>query len=254
MLPQNPTQTLEKIIEKSTLTNDVNKEAEVKQLVKHVLPKEQQIYFAQITSLLTRNDKETDDIILTIRQGLGLQLLVPYFIQFSSEMVARNIRNLAILRRMMKLLKALLENKNVFIEPYLHQMMPVILTCLVGKRLSASPTEDHWSLRDFAAKLIEQICMNYKNSYTTIQPRVTKTLLRALLDPSKPLVTHYGAIQGLSALGYQVVKHMLIPQVKNYGEILEPFLKSDIEMIKFEASKCYQALLVSIYRTHNIRV
>lgn len=41
--------------------------------------------------------------------------------------------------------------------------------------------------------------------YHNLQPRVTRTLLHAFLDPKKALPQHYGAIQGLAALGPSVV-------------------------------------------------
>lgn len=41
----------------------------------------------------------------------------------------------------------------------LHQLMPAVITCLVGKPLCADPaTEDHWSLRELAAGIIGTIC------------------------------------------------------------------------------------------------
>lgn len=40
----------------------------------------------------------------------------------------------------------------------------------------------------------------FGGAYQNLQPRVTKTLLHAFLDPKKPLTTHYGAIVGLSKL------------------------------------------------------
>lgn len=46
--------------------------------------------------------------------------------------------------------------------------------------------------------------------YNTLQPRLTKTLLNALLDPKKALTQHYGAIQGLAALGPNVVISFLM--------------------------------------------
>ena len=41
--------------------------------------------------------------------------------------------------------------------------------------------------------------------YHNLQPRVTRTLLHAFLDPKKALTQHYGAIRGLAALGSRVV-------------------------------------------------
>lgn len=45
----------------------------------------------------------------------------------------------------------------------------------------------------------------YGHVYHTLQPRVTRTLLHGFLDPNKALPQHFGAIQGLAALGSDVV-------------------------------------------------
>ena len=39
----------------------------------------------------------------------------------------------------MQALGSLVGNEAVQLEPYLHQIMPFILTCMVGKRLGVSP-------------------------------------------------------------------------------------------------------------------
>ena len=33
-------------------------------------------------------------------------------------------------------------------------------------------------------------------SFSNVQPRISKTLVKAFLDPTKPLATHYGAQGG----------------------------------------------------------
>ena len=48
---------------------------------------------------------------------------------------------------LMRLLQAMLTSLSVDLEPSLHQLMPAVLTCVVGKRLCSSPLEDHWRLR-----------------------------------------------------------------------------------------------------------
>jgi transcription initiation factor TFIID subunit 6 len=125
-------------------------------------------------------------------------------------------------------------------------MMPVILTCVVGKQLCEDPSENHWYLRDKSALLLRKICSNYRTSYGTIKPRVIKTLLRAFLDPSKPLTTHYGAVVGLAALGHETLKLMVLPHIKSYGEMLDPIMKSQDQIASNEANRIYQALLVRL--------
>lgn len=41
--------------------------------------------------------------------------------------------------------------------------------------------------------------------YNNLQTRLTKTLLHAFLDPKRAITQHYGAIQGLAALGPNMV-------------------------------------------------
>ncbi len=71
--------------------------------------------------------------------------------------------------------------------------MPAALTCLVARRLGAAPADDHWALRRRAAALVARACARFGGAYENLQPRVTRQLLRALLDPARPLTTHYGA-------------------------------------------------------------
>lgn len=147
--------------------------------------------------------------------------------------------------------------------------MPTILTCVVGKRLGepslslpSSPQDDHWSLRSNATDIILLICQKYGSSYHTLQPRVTRTLLRAFLDPEKPLTTHYGAILGLTRMGNEVFKTLVVPNLKTYSSVIEPELGSDPQeddslmeiehhldglaaIRKNEAAHCLDALLVS---------
>lgn len=56
------------------------------------------------------------------------------------------------------------------------------------------------------------------------QVKVSKQLLRALLDGSKPLPTHYGAVAGLAALGPATVRLLLLPQLEPYLNKLQPSL------------------------------
>lgn len=55
-----------------------------------------------------------------------------------------------------------------------------------------------------------------------MQAKVTKTLLIALLDPAKPLATHYGALEALAGLGPGVVASVLVPNVPSVLKHLVP--------------------------------
>jgi hypothetical protein len=134
---------------------------------------------------------------------------------FASEVNA-SLRSLERLSACLRLLGAMLRSLSLVLEPYLHQLMPAVLTCLVGKRLCSSPLDDHWSLRHHAASLIGIILRRYRDKYVDLQPRVCKTLLDALADAAKPLSTHYGALVGLCELGPHVVHSLLMHQLPGY--------------------------------------
>ena len=58
-------------------------------------------------------------------------------------------------------------------------------------------------------------------AYTSMKPRILRTLAHAFLDPEKPLTTHYGAIVGLSALGAAVVESLVMPNLLFYVKSLK---------------------------------
>ncbi|KAF9208839.1 hypothetical protein BGZ59_010418 [Podila verticillata] len=232
--------------------------AEVQPLVKHVLSKELQMYYERITSaVLSQDEVLRATAISSLQNDPGLHQLLPYFVQLVAEKVTQNIRNMFVLEAMMAMVRAILDNDNLFVEPYLHQLMPTVLTCVVGKRLGESPQEDHWALRSTATDIILSICSKYGSSYHTLQPRVTRTLLRAFLDPEKPLTTHYGAILGLTRLGNEVFKTLVVPNLKTYSSLIEPeledendmdedHLNDDVALRRNEARHCLDAILIGL--------
>ncbi|KAJ3415988.1 hypothetical protein HDV05_003585 [Chytridiales sp. JEL 0842] len=213
-------------------------------LVKHVLTKELQMYYEKITESILSNSKDLSNLAVeSVSKDPGIQPLLPYFAQFITEKVTKNVRNLEILWSMMRMTRAILDNKNLFVEPYLHQLIPNILTCCVSKRIG-DPGQDHHALRTFSAQLASCVCVRFGATYPTLQPRVTKTLLRAYLDPLKGVGTHFGAITGLASLGHEIVKLLIVPNVKAFGEtMIKPGLDSSAgdDLKRQEYMKCYEA-------------
>ncbi|PKA52821.1 hypothetical protein AXF42_Ash001802 [Apostasia shenzhenica] len=173
-------------------------------------------------------------------------------------------------------------------ELQLHQLMPSMITCIVAKRLGNRLSDNHWELRDFAADLVASVCrsslfsrsieicshqqrghrvtvnekgevinwiqcMRYGHVYHNLQSRLTKTLFRAFLDTSKALTQHYGAIQGLAALGPSVVRLLVLPNLEAYILLLEPEMLVETqknEMKRREAWHVYGAL-ISLASNHH---
>ncbi len=210
-----------------------SKDTEIKPLVKHVLSKELQLYFDKVIQALT-NQEDTEEALhfkqaalTSLRSDPGLHQLVPYFVQFISEQITHNLNNIALLSTMLEVIYSLLSNDNIFLDPYIHALMPCILTLLLAKRIGSNNDDEHFAVRDFASSLLEHVCKNYGKAYTTLKPRVTRTLLKAFLDSNKPVGTLYGAIIGLKNLGDEVIRIIILGNLQNWSLIVLDSLKTD---------------------------
>ncbi|WCJ37441.1 Transcription initiation factor TFIID subunit 6 [Euphorbia peplus] len=230
--------------------NDEQKEGlpvDIKLPVKHVLSRELQLYFDKITELIMTSESPLfKEALVSLATDTGLHPLVPYFTCFIADEVSRGLSNYQLLVALMRVVWSLLQNPHIHIEPYLHQLMPSVVTCLVAKRIGNRFADNHWELRDFTANLVASICKRFGHVYSSLQTRLTKTLVNALLDPKRSLTQHYGAVQGLAALGPNVVRLLLLPNLEPYLQLLEPELvleKQKNEMKRHEAWRVYGALL-----------
>lgn len=79
----------------------------------------------------------------------------------------------------------------------MHELVPSVMTCIVSRQLCMKPDMDnHWALRDFAARLISQICKNYNTTTNGLQTRITRVFSRCLNTERTPLSSVYGAVAG----------------------------------------------------------
>ncbi|XP_038902978.1 transcription initiation factor TFIID subunit 6-like [Benincasa hispida] len=211
---------------------------------KHVISRDLQLYFEKITGLILNKSGSIlfREALRSLAVDSGIQPLLPYFTCFIADEVSKNLCNCQLLIALMRMVWCLLRNPQIHMAPYLHQLMPSIITCLVAKQLGKRLSDNHWELRDLAASLVSLICKRFGHVYHNIQPRVTKTLLHVFLDPSKLLPQHYGAVQGLADLGPDVVRQFILPNLEPYMQYLE-MEKQKNEMRRHEAWQVYRTLL-----------
>lgn len=212
------------------------KELEVRPLVKHVLSKEMQLYFNKIIEVLMDESNEAlkTAALESIRTDTGLHQLVPYLVQFIAETITHNLKNLNLLTTMLMLIYSLISNTSIFLDPYVHALMPCILTLLLAKNIGPTqPTTDeekqgHFHVRKLSASLLQKIIENYSSSYNTLKPRITRTLLRAFLNNTtrSSIGTQYGAIMGMKSLGGEVIRIILVGNLRTWSTVvLENFPK-----------------------------
>ncbi|XP_063230673.1 transcription initiation factor TFIID subunit 6-like isoform X2 [Bacillus rossius redtenbacheri] len=197
----------------------------VKQLATHELSVEQQLYYKEITEACVGSDEiRRAEALQSLASDPGLHEMLPRMCTFIAEGVKVNVvqSNLALLIYLMRMVKALLDNQSLCLEKYLHELLPAVATCVVSKQLCARPEADnHWALRDFASRLMLQVCRNFNTSTNNVQTRVTRMFCRTLHDERVPLASLYGSLQGLCELGTEVVKVFILPSLKYISKRIE---------------------------------
>lgn len=67
----------------------------------------------------------------------------------------------------------------ILLQSQLHELIPAVATCIVSRQLCLRPDVDnHWALRDFAARLMAQSCKTFSTTTNNIQSRITKTFTK----------------------------------------------------------------------------
>ena len=127
-------------------------------------------------------------------------------------------------------------------------MIPPILTCLVGRNL-ALPTDPlvSYPLRQTAASILRTVSKRYSKSSKELKPRLARTCLKYFLDPTKSLASQYGGIVGLQAVGgVEVVRALIVPNLKDYESVLKAVMDDVNENKKKEADKVTGAILEAL--------
>ncbi|KAJ5735765.1 Transcription initiation factor TFIID complex 60 kDa subunit [Penicillium malachiteum] len=199
-------------------------DVDVKPLVKHVLSRELQLYFDKVCGAFLDESSEEYRAsgYASLHDDPGLSQLVPYFVQFISEKVTHNLQNIFVLTQMMRMAEALVQNKSLYIDPYVSSFVPPILTCLIGRQLGgATDVAESFALRDMAASLIGFIAKKYESASHLLKPRIVRSCYKNFMDLTKSFNAHYGAILGLQAIaGTDLISEMILPVLKMYGGII----------------------------------
>ena len=80
-----------------------------------------------------------------------------------------------------------------------------------------------------------------------LKPRLARTCLKYFLDPTKPLGSQYGGIIGLQAVGgVEVVRALVVPNLKEYESVIRDALEAMDEGKRKEGEMVMQALLQAL--------
>ncbi|KDR83070.1 hypothetical protein GALMADRAFT_238878 [Galerina marginata CBS 339.88] len=187
------------------------------QIVKQVLSRELQLYYARLTSSLlppSSDFAKRTAALASLRNDAGLQALLPYLVRWVGEGVVGALKEESqqesegkVLEVLLDVISAILDNKTLFVEPYLHQILPPILSILLHSSLPASHATQ---LRTTASQTLSKLLTQHSTTYPSLSPRIMKTLLLALISPGKSTGTREGAIRGLLGVGKEAVRKGLV--------------------------------------------
>lgn len=215
--------------------------------VKHVISKELILYFDKIQAAILDDDPDEEKMRLrqaaleSVRSDPGLHQLLPYFVNFITNQVTHHLDDLFILRQMMELAEAVVQNPTLFIDPYASALAAPVLTCLMSRKLGKNPSSndegalgagnsidstlrEQYSLRELAASLLSMIARKYGASNALLRPKLTRTCLKHFLDPTRPPAVLFGAISGVAASGGpEAVRVLVLPNLKTFDSaVLQP--------------------------------
>ncbi|KAH8100857.1 transcription initiation factor TFIID complex subunit [Cristinia sonorae] len=188
------------------------------QLVKQVLSRELQLYYTRLTTALlptgTPDDAKRVAALVSLRNDAGLQALLPYLVRWVGEGVVNALKGgvqseseAKTLGVLLDVIGAILDNNTLFVEPYLHQLLPPVLSTLLHSTL---PPSHAAHLRTTASQILSHLLTQHSTTYPSLSPRIMKTLLLALISDGKSKGTREGAIRGLMGVGKEAIRKGLV--------------------------------------------
>jgi transcription initiation factor TFIID subunit 6 len=204
-IQQNPV-----LIEKPTIKPDslstYQEELELKQQHKHLLTKELSMYFDKILQTM---DTDPQVAITCLLNESGIQQLVPYFIHHFKLEMRKESENERAIDTILEMYSSLLNNKYIFIDPYIHEILPPILSCVIGNFSSDE-------IRLSASEIVKHIYETFGFKYKSLAPRIINFLRKNWLDPSKSEDSQFGSLLCLSMLSNQVVSDHVACKMSEY--------------------------------------
>ncbi|EEQ81386.1 hypothetical protein NCER_102196 [Vairimorpha ceranae BRL01] len=209
---QNPI-LIQKTEQKKDTLITYQEETELKSQNKHILTKELNMYFEKIIQTM---ETDEDIAIECLKNESGIQQLVPYFIHHFNQQIIKNLKVTEKLKTVIMMYNSLLNNQYIFIDPYLHQILPSLLTCVVGKSVDDS-------VRYLSSDVIKFVYDNFASKYKTLGPRIISTLSKTWLDKDKNENVQLGALRCLGILSQEVINNVIKPKSEIYKKEIGHF-------------------------------
>ncbi|XP_015672881.1 TAF6-like RNA polymerase II p300/CBP-associated factor-associated factor 65 kDa subunit 6L [Protobothrops mucrosquamatus] len=210
-------------------------------------------YYQHVTRAVLGDDPQLMKVALQdLQTNSKIAALLPYFVYIVSGVKSVS-HDLEQLNRLLHMAKSLIQNPYLCLGSYVKSLIASVMYCVLEPlAASINPLNDHWTLRDYAALLLGQIFRTHGDLVSSLYHQILLTLQKVLADPVRPLCSHYGAVVGLHALGWEAVQRVLYPHLSTYWSnlqvVLDDYSVSNAQ-VKADGHKVYGAILVSLSGT-----
>ncbi|BFZ07215.1 hypothetical protein BsWGS_10253 [Bradybaena similaris] len=187
-----------------------------------------QYYNCMTKALLSANAETKKKALQDIKTNSNVVPVLPYLISFVVNGIKNLSHDLGHLTTMLNTVRALLHNKSLYLlhKPYLSTIVQGVEFCVLEPlAASINVLNDHWVLRDYAARLLAEIVSRWNSPQNHLRFNIVRCLKDVLLDTTKPFYSHYGAIMTLVAMGHKTIEDVVLQHLPQYW----PHLKASME-------------------------
>ncbi|XP_028402861.1 TAF6-like RNA polymerase II p300/CBP-associated factor-associated factor 65 kDa subunit 6L [Dendronephthya gigantea] len=188
-------------------------------------------YYNQVMrNIITGNDKAVKVILTDVKTNQRGQILLPYFVHFLTTAMQSLDKDIPKLLRIFDFIKALVDNKHLYLKPYVVELVRAAMFCLIEKpvsKVSASWIDD-WALRNRAALTLCHIDRKCNNAGNLLHLQLLRNLKDIYHATDRPLHSQYGAITGLAMLGDHAIEQTIFPHMKEFCENLRNLQEKDV--------------------------
>ncbi|KJH49277.1 hypothetical protein DICVIV_04599 [Dictyocaulus viviparus] len=207
---------------------------------------EQQVYLKEIVeACVGQDDKKRQQALQSLERDTGIQVLLPRLSRLIHTSIRCNIvhRCLSMLIYVVRMMRAIAVNKSVKLDGVLHEFLPSLMSCMLGRVLCTRPDSDnHWALRDFAGKTLITIIKDHGTKET--RRRSFRAVKRVFDDPSSSYSMIYGTISTLIEFAAPIELIRLHPRIISLLERTRTAAASSADQQeRIEAHKLHSALI-----------
>ena len=269
----NEEETMNKINEENNKNRiEIEEKKEENKKINHVIhniSKELQIFFEnfkqRFQNEINANKANSSDPYLYLSKDMqmsiniiktnpGIVELVPYIINFLMTSFETHSSDVKICQCILHYINAIISNKSFFLEPYLHQILMLILSFILydNDKANLIYLDPIIRLKYYSIKILEQIILTYSIKYHELQFQLAQIFMDNIDFKEKEnnkdnYLRIFGAVEGLKMIGAVFTKKVfeklgLIGE-ENKNKDFEIFIKeckSDKEMNNYMKSINYR--------------